>query len=79
MKNIMTDMKKYWIKNLNKLRQLFTLESLPFFFTRKTMIEFCEWSKQAEWRDGKRKGSFIKNEWKSYIKLFLNDRRANKK
>lgn len=48
--------------------------SLPFFFTRKTMIDFCEWSKEAEWRDGEHKGAFIKNDWENYIKLYLKDK-----
>lgn len=53
--------------------------SLPFLFSRKTIIEFCNWSKQAEWRDGGRKEAFIKSDWETYLKLFLKDRADNKK
>lgn len=51
---------------------------LPFLFRRKTMLEFCEWSKSAEWRNGERKRAFIDNDWGKYIRLFLLDRKHSK-
>jgi len=70
-------MKKYLIEKLKALRQLFIIPTLPFFISRKTMIEFCEWSKQADWQDGERKRAFIDNEWQKYIGMFLDERKKS--
>lgn len=47
---------------------------VPIFIRRKTMIEFCEWSKQAEWMD-RTKQMFIKNKWRRYFAEFLKQRK----
>ncbi len=36
-----------------------------------SIIAFCNWSKEAEWRDVT-KQMFIKNDWESYIQEFKN-------
>jgi hypothetical protein len=42
------------------------------------MKDFCQWSKQAEWWDGQRKTAFIANDWKTYIRLYLQDKYERK-
>ena len=67
------------IKKLVKSFHLcFTSDSLPYKIQLKDMIEFCEWSKKAEWRDDAGvKRMFINNEWENYIKTFLKEQKSN--
>lgn len=71
-------MRKHLIEKLKALRQLFVIKSLLFFYS-KTLNDYCNWSKEAEWRDGERKGAFIKSDWQTYLKLYLKDRTSQKK
>ena len=73
-----TSLMKLLIAKLKKIWRLFSSKSLPYFFTRKTMIDFCIWSKQAEWQNGERKTSFMQNDFETYVKLFLEERTNNK-
>ncbi len=49
------------------------MNRIIFTLFGKQIIDFCQWSKQAEWQDGP-KILFIKNDWKGYLKLYLNDK-----
>jgi hypothetical protein len=61
------------IEKLKTLRQYIIIKSLIFFFS-KTVYDYCDWSKEAEWRDGDRKRAFIASDWRSYLKLYLKDK-----
>ena len=61
---------KTLIKIVKSLHLYFVSGSLPSKMRIKDVIEFCEWSKKAEWRnDAGVKRMFINNDWENYYRF----------